>query len=197
VIRQLNGLNADPAKWRETQRRSALKQQEKRRAAVVVTRTGQRTTVRRTQIKPVSDKRRVEAAIYRVRRRLFLEANPWCQFPLGCGAAATTVQHRGGRVGDRYLDESLWAASCWHHNGWAEDNPVESKRIGWSVPRVGLIHEMSRHEGGESAEGFAPFNSASTALGPPSSVAPAADTTGHLISSPALVVSGLPEDGAT
>lgn len=125
--------------WR---RESAQRWQEKRRRALVeVNRQGAKTTIRRTPLKPVSDKRRTEAAIYRVRRLAFLEANPRCAWPLGCKRPATTVHHKGGRIGDRYLDESMWAASCVEHNGWAEDNPVESKRIGWSLPRVGLVPE--------------------------------------------------------
>lgn len=137
-----NGIGADLDKWRETQRASAVRYAEKRRLEILLARQqGTRTAQRRTRVKPVSDQRAVEAAIYRVRRVAFLEAHPVCQFPLGCPQSATTIQHRRGRIGDRYLDERFWAASCIDHNLWAEDNPTRSQEIGWSLPRVGLIPE--------------------------------------------------------
>jgi hypothetical protein len=67
------------------------------------------------------------------RRALFLEANPWCQFPLGCGKPANTIQHLRGRRGARLLDEKYWAASCLPCNLWAEDNTGEALRIGWLI----------------------------------------------------------------
>lgn len=125
--------------WR---RESAQRWQEKRRRALVeVNRQGARTTIRRTPLKPVSAKRRVEAAVYRVQRLAFLTERPRCEFPLGCTERSTTVHHLRGRTGDLFLDERWWKASCLDHNAWCEDNPAESDRIGWRLPRVGLVPE--------------------------------------------------------
>lgn len=139
TIVERNGFKCDTVKWDATQRRAMDKQLAKRRARVEVTVKAGRTTVRRAPVKPVSDKRREEKKVYDVRRVVFLEAHPVCEFPKGCHERATTVHHLQGRVGDLYLDESKWVPACLTHNLWSDDHPVESKAIGWSLPRVGWV----------------------------------------------------------
>ena len=72
--------------------------------------------------------------IYAKKRRLFLEANPWC---LRCGGTATDVHHMAGRVGDLLLDESKWAAMCRDCHAYATEHPLEAIERGWSLPRIG------------------------------------------------------------
>jgi hypothetical protein len=71
-------------------------------------------------------------------RKAFLLGREWCEFPLGCSARATVVHHRRGRFGARLLDIDWWAASCAHHNDYAETNTGHSLAIGWLVPIEGV-----------------------------------------------------------
>lgn len=79
----------------------------------------------------VSKKRAAALRIYAKLRREFLAEHEACEFPLGCTAAATTIQHLRGRRGGRLLRVEWWAASCWAHNSWAEDHTGEALAIGW------------------------------------------------------------------
>jgi hypothetical protein len=128
--------------WR---RESAQRWQEKRRRALVdVNRQGAKTVVRRTPLKPVSDKRRVENREYSQRRKQFLEENPLCvaadlHLPgVECEGRASTVQHAAGRSGERLNDETHWLEMCWPCHSWAELHPTESDLLGLSVPRIGV-----------------------------------------------------------
>ena len=79
-----NGLAGNLEGWQKTQRESAQRYAEKRRAVVEVTRQGERTVARRKPIKAVSDRRRVENKV----RRAMADARwpdgppkcvvPWC-----------------------------------------------------------------------------------------------------------------------
>lgn len=134
IVTQSNGLTGDTVKDREWRQRSAERAAAKRRAAVEVTRNGQRTTLRRAPLKPVSDRRRVEAAVYRVRRVVFLEGKCCAR----CGVAdRLTVHHMAGRVGDAYLDESRWLPLCVECHRHVTDHPREAVEQGYSLPRVG------------------------------------------------------------
>lgn len=84
-------------------------------------------------MRTVSKKRARELNAYRTLRVSFLEANPLCEFPLGCGQAATEVQHRRGRRGARLLDVEWWAASCHAHNMFAEESTGAALDCGWLV----------------------------------------------------------------
>lgn len=84
-------------------------------------------------MKSRTPKRARQEREYSKLRAVFLAANPWCQFPTGCGQPATEVQHRRGRRGLRLLDVDWWAASCHSHNMWAEDHTGEALEIGWLV----------------------------------------------------------------
>lgn len=82
-------------------------------------------------IKAVSVKRRAQEAQYKPLRDAFLEANPWCWFPLGCGRPSTDVHHQRGRFGERLLDQRYWAASCRLHNDYAETKTGDALDLGW------------------------------------------------------------------
>jgi len=83
-------------------------------------------------------KRAGQYRLYRPRAAAFLEANPACMFPLGCGLAAVDVHHVRGRQGARLLDEAWWAASCRYHNTWAEENTGEALACGWLIRIEGV-----------------------------------------------------------
>jgi hypothetical protein len=70
---------------------------------------------------------------YGPKAEAFLEAHPWCEFPLGCDQPSTSVQHLRGRRGLRLLDERWWAASCHTHQAFAEDRTGEALACGWLV----------------------------------------------------------------
>lgn len=77
-------------------------------------------------IPKMSKKRKMEQAIYDVRRPIFLKKNPYC-FIKGCGKKSDTIEHSEGRWGDNFLDESKWRACCWKHNTELENNSELSK----------------------------------------------------------------------
>lgn len=100
-----NGLKQDSEKWRATQRKAAEKQIAKQRARVVVRQEGNRTTVRRTPLKPVSAKRAVEN---RQRRKMaderWPDGPPKCAVP-NCHRLADDLHEvlsraRGGSITD-------------------------------------------------------------------------------------------------
>ena len=63
--------------------------------------------IRRTPLKRVSDKRRVEMKEYANLRAEFLKANPVCQL---CGKAKATDVHHKCKRGKNYLNVATWAA---------------------------------------------------------------------------------------
>ncbi len=93
-----------------------------------------RTPLRRTgRLNPVSPRRRRENRRYTTLRAAYLEGHPFCEFPLGCTAPATTIQHLRGRRGARLVDVDWWKASCLACNLWAESNTGRALEIGWLV----------------------------------------------------------------
>lgn len=81
-----------------------------------------------------SKKRAALVRVYLKRRKVFLEANPWC---LRCGGVADQVHHKGGRIGLTLLDESKWASACGPCHAYITEHPAEAIERGWSLPRVG------------------------------------------------------------
>lgn len=88
--------------------------------------------VKKKVVKPVpkmSQKRKKEVAIYQKKRIEFLNRseNQIC-FIEGCNKNSTTIEHRAGRIGKNYLDESTWAGCCLQCNLELERNPEMSKK---------------------------------------------------------------------
>lgn len=138
-----NGIRVDPEKWRATQRRSVENQIAKRRARVVVRQEGNKTTVRRSPLKPRSAKRAAQMREYGKQREQRLGYDPPCSaadLPIPgvqCRGWADTIQHLAGRRGKRLNDESLFLDLCWPHHSWAELHPTEAKRLGLARSKVG------------------------------------------------------------
>lgn len=77
--------------------------------------------MKRSRIKPISDKRRERMKAYKLLREAFLEANPICQV---CGdAKATDVHHKRGRFGSRLNDTDHWLAVCRQDHHRIHNNP--------------------------------------------------------------------------
>lgn len=89
-------------------------------------------------MRAVSPKRAKQLREYTKLRHRFLDANPWCSFPLGCDRPTAVVHHRRGRFGARLNDTAWWAASCVEHNDFAETHTGESIRIGWLIRIEGV-----------------------------------------------------------
>lgn len=131
-----NGLKQDPEKWRATQRKAAEKQIAKARARVVVRQEGNRTTIRRSPLKPRSVKRAAQMREYVPLMLAYLEANPLCA---RCGKqSATELHHMAGRRGSALLDESRWIGLCGNCHRWATEHPEQAVEQGVSLLRVGV-----------------------------------------------------------
>jgi hypothetical protein len=80
-------------------------------------------------ISKVSDKRKIDNLKYDAQRIVFLgkPENKIC-FIDGCNRKANTIEHRAGRWGKNFLDESTWAGCCSEHNIELENNPELSKK---------------------------------------------------------------------
>lgn len=131
IVTQSNGLTGDTVKDREWRQRSAERAAAKRRAAVEITRNGQRTTVRRKPVKARSKKRAEQMREYVPLMLAFLTANPLC---MRCGKPATCVHHSGGRRGWLLLAVEFWKASCNDCNEFAETDTGAALAEGWLIP---------------------------------------------------------------
>lgn len=89
-------------------------------------------------VRHASKKRAALLRIYAKRRRMFLEANPFCR----CGRPATEVHHMAGR-GALLLEESKWKALCHTCHHWATEHPREAIAVGLSLPRIATGEEAS------------------------------------------------------
>jgi hypothetical protein len=81
--------------------------------------------MKRTRLKPMSDKRRGQMNIYSEARRKFLQGAP-CRIQ-GCLRPACDLHHVKGR-GQFFLDESTWLAVCRVHHDWIHQNPAEARK---------------------------------------------------------------------
>ena len=88
-------------------------------------------------IQPVSQKRKLENEAYKPLRENFLKDNPKCQCGReGCIRKSVEIHHTKGRVGKNFLDVSTWKAVARVCHRWAEENPIEAKKIGVSQNRL-------------------------------------------------------------
>lgn len=90
-----------------------------------------RTPLKRTgRPKPMSDKRRLQADIYRTRRLQFLAEHPTCQACTVESIPSTEVHHKKGRTGKNYLDTSTWIAVCRGCHEWIHSHPSQARLLG-------------------------------------------------------------------
>ena len=92
-------------------------------------------------IRSTSKTRARQNRLYLKARRDFLWVRPWCEVcrkihrvRLLVRNHSTEVHHRGGKIGEKLLDESLWLPVCrWCHN-WIRDNTAKARALGLIAP---------------------------------------------------------------
>ena len=82
-----------------------------------------------------ANKRKQEEAIYKVKRKRYLEENRICE---ACLKQATEIHHKKGRLGTMIYNELYFMAVCRTCHLYIENNPQEAKVKGWSVSRLSL-----------------------------------------------------------
>jgi hypothetical protein len=79
------------------------------------------------------DKLKQDLKAYRREARLFITLNPKCKV---CGAKATEIHHKQGRIGELLLDKTKWLAVCSDcHQRITEDSDWAIKN-GYSISRL-------------------------------------------------------------
>lgn len=91
--------------------------------------------MRQTRLRNRSARMAALLRIYAKKRRLFLEANPWC---LRCGGTADQIHHARGRIGDLLLAEEFWRSACADCHQWITSHPADAIAKGYSLPRVAI-----------------------------------------------------------
>jgi hypothetical protein len=129
-VRQPNGLR----QYLDTAQRG----QQRRNQALFERRvSGLRTTVRRTPIKPVSDKRRVENRERRRNLTATFGTDPLCVYP-DCARFADDAHEvlsraRGGSITDPANIRPL----CREHHNYVTTHPAEAAALGLSISAFG------------------------------------------------------------
>jgi hypothetical protein len=87
--------------------------------------------MKRTRIRPMSDRRRREAKEYAEKRAAFLAQRPTCE---KCTRRLSTdVHHKAGRYGGNYLRVETWASLCRQCHDGIHAHPGEARRTGWLI----------------------------------------------------------------
>ena len=82
-----------------------------------------------------SAKRVNEEKVYKIKRKQFLEAFPFCEVKL-CRCQSTEVHHKKGRIGSLLTDDNFFMAVCREHHSEIELNPIWAKKNGYSLDRL-------------------------------------------------------------
>jgi hypothetical protein len=91
--------------------------------------------VKRSFIKPISDKKAIELKEYRIVRDAYLKANPVCLYP-NCANRDVQLHHAKGRVGSLLGDVKYFRSLCDTHHKFCELNPDKAKELGLSINRL-------------------------------------------------------------
>ncbi len=76
-------------------------------------------------------------ADYTKKRRKFLKDNPICHAKIHkCSLHATDFHHKHGRIGDNMFETTHCLSVCRSCHNWIENNPEESKELGFSTNRL-------------------------------------------------------------
>lgn len=81
-------------------------------------------------IAPVSQKRLVELAEYRVVREDYMKAHPECEV---CGEESIEIHHKNGRTNQRLTDDEFFLAVCRGCHNFIHANPVEAREEGYLI----------------------------------------------------------------
>lgn len=87
--------------------------------------------MKRTRLRPMSDRRKRELKEYTAKRAAFLAQRPTCE---KCGRRQSCdVHQKAGRSGGNYLRVETWAALCRRCHDCIHQKPGEARRTGWLV----------------------------------------------------------------
>lgn len=89
-------------------------------------------------MRPNTPKRQRQMRRYYALRAEYLEAHPWCSFPLGCDQPATEIHHRRGRIGELLTDTRYWSGLCHSDHAWVTNHPRDAYELGISERRTGV-----------------------------------------------------------
>lgn len=91
------------------------------------------TGLKKTKLKPVSEKQKKELQIYSDLRRIFLQKNPLCQVKEhGCTNISTDVHH--SRKRGKFLNKvETWVSCCRNCHDYIEMNKLEAREKGWLI----------------------------------------------------------------
>jgi hypothetical protein len=89
-------------------------------------------------IAPVSEKRLIELAEYRVKRNEFLAKpeNHYCPVMkhfTGAHVRVTEIHHMNGREHQRLNDTEFWLAVCRKGHRWIHEHPESARVLGWLI----------------------------------------------------------------
>lgn len=86
---------------------------------------------------PRSTKRGKQESEYSNKRKIFMLTHPMCEANISglCTSNSTDIHHKGGRVGELLLDESLWMSVCRACHMWIETHHVEASALGYKVSK--------------------------------------------------------------
>jgi len=108
--------------WEETNRKAQLRRDSKA--------TGQHGEKKKTKkINYFSKKMLANLAVYRPLRDKYMKENPICQFK-DCNALANDLHHKARR-GKNLCNVDTFMGVCRKHHNWIEENPKESKELGY------------------------------------------------------------------
>jgi hypothetical protein len=86
-------------------------------------------------IKKISDKRIKENKEYLILRVDFLAKTENQVCPI-TKQQTTDIHHKKGRIGKLFLDTRYWIAVSRNGHRWIEENPIEAKKLGYSLNRL-------------------------------------------------------------
>lgn len=98
---------------------------------------GHRTDKKPKRPNPVSEKLASNLKIYKEVRETYLERHPICELNIKgvCTKSANQIHHSAGRIGDLLTDTRYFKAVCYQCHRYAEENPSEAYKNGWSINR--------------------------------------------------------------
>lgn len=93
--------------------------------------------LRRTKLKPVSEKRKKESVVYAQKVRAYQIEHPFCEVcsiintvaPVACEQRVQDNHHMMGR-GKYYLDERFFRSACRPGHQWIEDHKNTAREMG-------------------------------------------------------------------
>lgn len=92
--------------------------------------------MKRSRLKPISDKRRNELKLYNILRKAYLIEHPICE---ACNCSkAMWIHHKKGR-GIYLCVVEFFMAVCGQCHRWIEDNREDAREKKWLLDRLGNL----------------------------------------------------------